>query len=127
MVGEKMTDIKKNRLKYVLWAMIPFLVALYIHFSIYFPLDPFKLTPILIAKIFFIAIFSNAGLALITLNISKTYKGISTLLFIPSVTITPLIVGFYFIPAFFIMLILNMYFFIKLNPWKRNEMEPICT
>ena len=65
-----MTDIKKNRLKYVLWAMIPFLVALYIHFSIYFPLDPFKLTPILIAKIFFIAIFSNAGLALITLNIS---------------------------------------------------------
>ena len=100
------------------------LAGLYIHCMIYFPMDPFRFNPILITKIFFIAIFCNLGLVLITLDIAKIYKRLSTLLFIPSVTITPVIAGLYFIPAFFVMLIINAYFFIRLNPWKKDEMEP---
>lgn len=121
-----MKTLKQIRLKHILWIMAPGLASFYVHCMIYFPLDPFKLTPILITKIFFIAIICNLGLALITLNIAKTYKKTSILFFIPSVTITPVIVGLYFIPAFFVMLVANTYFFIKLNPWKKNEMGPTC-
>jgi hypothetical protein len=94
---------------------------------IYFPLDPFKLNPILLVKKFFIAIICNLGLAFVTFDISKIYKKIATILFVPSLTITPVIVGLYFIPAFFIMLFANIYFFIKLNPWRKDEMGPIST
>lgn len=127
MNGEKMIYFKRTRLKYILWIAASTLVGIYVHFMIYFPLDPFKLTLILFAKMLFIATICNLGLALLTLNISKKYKKTSTFLFIPSIIITPLIAGFYFIPAFFIMLAINLYFFIKLNPWKKDEMEPSCS
>jgi hypothetical protein len=57
--------------------------------------------------------------------IAKKYKRISSFIYIPSVTITPLVAGIYFIPAFLIVIIINAYFFIKFNPWKKNEMESI--
>ncbi len=122
-----MINFKKNRLKYLLWILSVALTSLYIHCMIYFPLDPFNLNPILLVKIFFIAIICNLGLAFVTFDISKIYKKIATILFVPSLTITPVIVGLYFIPAFFIMLFANIYFFIKLNPWKKDEMGPIST
>jgi hypothetical protein len=122
-----MKTLKKNRLKHILWIMAPSLVSLYIHCMIYFPLDPYKLKTMLLFKILFVAIICNVGLILITLDIAKKYKKISTLFFIPSVTITPVIAGLYFIPAFFLILVVNAYFFIKLNPWGKNEMGSICT
>ena len=122
-----MTNIKKSHLNYILWILSVALASLYVHCMIYFPLDPFKLSPILLVKIFFIAIISNFGLVLITLDIAKIYKKIATILFVPSLTITPVIVGLYFIPAFFIMLFANIYFFIKLNPWRKDEMGTIST
>ena len=122
-----MINFKKNRLKYLLWILSVALASLYIHCMIYFPLDPFKLKPILLVKIFLIAIICNLGLAFVTFDISKIYKKIATILFVPSLTITPVIVGLYFIPAFFIMLFANIYFFIKLNPWRKDEMGPIST
>ena len=100
--------------------------CMYIHCSLYFPLDPFKLTPIMLLKILFKTIIYNIGIVLISLEFAKTYKKISTLSYIPSVTITPVIAGLYFIPAFFIVLIVNIYFFIKFNPWKKNERRFIC-
>lgn len=122
-----MINLKRIHLKYILWILSAGLVSLYVHCMIYFPLDPFRLSPILLVKIFFIAIISNLGLALLSLDIAKTYKKIATLLFVPSLTITPVIVGLYFIPAFFIMLLANIYFFIKLNPWRKNEMGSTST
>lgn len=102
-------------------------MSLYIHCMIYFPLDPYRHNMMLILKIISTAVVCNAGLFLITLDIAKKYKKTLTLFFIPSITITPVIVGLYFIPAFFIVMIMNTYFFIKLNPWKKDEMEPIFT
>lgn len=122
-----MKIFKKIRLKHILWIMAPSLVSLYIHCMIYFPLDPYKLKAMLLLKIIFVAIICNVGLLLITLDIAKKYKKISTLFFIPSVTITPVIAGLYFIPAFFLILVVDTYFFIKLNPWKKDEMESICS
>ncbi len=63
----------------------------------------------------------------IALNIAKKYKKIATLCYIPSVIITPIVIGMYFIPAFLIVLILNVYIFIKFNPWKKDEMGSHCT
>ena len=122
-----MINFKKNRLKYLLWILSVVLASLYIHCMIYFPLDPFKLSPILIVKIFFIAIICNLGLAFVTFDIAKSYKKIATLLFIPSLTITPVIVGLYFIPGFLIMLFANIFFYIKLNPWRKDEMGSTST
>lgn len=122
-----MINLKRIHLKYILWILSAGLASLYVHCMIYFPLDPFKLSPILLVKIFFIAIISNLGLALITLDIAKIYKKITTLFFVPSLTITPVIVGIYFIPAFFIMLFANIYIFIKLNPWRKDEMGSTST
>ncbi len=102
-----MKILKKIRLKHILRMMAPSLAILYVHCMIHFPLDPFKLTPILLAKIFFIAIVCNLGLAIITLNVAKTYKKISTLFFIPSITTTPVIVGLYFIPAYLIIFVVK--------------------
>lgn len=121
-----MNALKQIRFKYIPCVMALGLVCLYVHCMIYFPLDPFKLTPFLLAKIFFIAIVCNVGLAFISLDIAKTYKKLSTLFFIPAVTITPIIAGLYFIPAFFVVIIMNVYFYIRLNPWEKNEMGPIC-
>lgn len=121
-----MIYFRRTRLKYILWIIAFALIGIYMHFMTYFPLDPFKMTLILFAKMLFIAILCNLGLILLTLNIAKKYKKTSTFLIIPSITITPLITGFYFIPAFFVMLAVNSYFFIKLNPWKKDELEPIC-
>lgn len=121
MTGEKMIYFRKTKLKYILWVMAFCLIGIYVHFMIYFPLDPFKLTITLFTKMLFISTICNLGLVLLTLKISKKYKKAATLLFIPSVTITPVITGFYFIPAFFVMLVTNSYFFIKLNPWKKME------
>ena len=122
-----MINLKKNRLKYLLWILSVALASLYIHCMIYFPLDPFRLSPTLLVKIFFIAIICNLGLAFVTFDIAKIYKKIATLLFIPSLTITPAIVGLYFIPGFLIMLFANIFFFIKLNPWRKDEMGSTST
>ena len=112
-----MINLKKSHLNYILWILSVALASLYIHCMIFFPLDPFNLNPILLVKIFFIAIICNLGLAFVTFDIAKSYKKIATLLFIPSLTITPVIVGLYFIPAFLI----------KLNPWRKDEMGLIST
>jgi glucose-6-phosphate-specific signal transduction histidine kinase len=122
-----MKILKKIRLRHVLWGIAFVLVNLYIHCMLYFPLDPYKLTAILLLKIFIVAIVCNIGLLLITLDVAKKYKKTSTLFFIPSITITPVMVGLYFIPAFFIVLFMNTYFFIKLNPWKKDEVGSICS
>ena len=94
---------------------------MYFHFMIHVPFDPFKLTMILLGKMIIFTTACNIGLILLSFSFAKKYKKISTLLFIPSITVTPLIAGLYFIPAFFVILIVNLYFFVKLNPWKKNE------
>ena len=124
---KKMKTTNKVKLNF-----LPILMGLgfsfmYIHFMIYVTFDPFKFTMITFAKIIFVATVYNIGFILISFGSAKKYKKITTLLFIPSVTITPFIAGLYFIPAFFIILIVNLYVFVKLNPWKKNEKESNCT
>jgi hypothetical protein len=111
--------------KFTLWALAFIYISLYIHLLIFFRMDPLMPTIIIILKIIFVAITCNLGLILISMPIAKKYKRISSFIYIPSVTITPLVAGIYFIPAFLIVIIINAYFFIKFNPWKKNEMESI--
>jgi len=111
--------------KFALWALGLIYMSLYIHLLIFFRMDPLRPTIIIILKIIFIAITCNLGFILISMPIAKKYKRISTMVYIPSVTITPLVAGIYFIPAFLIVIIMNAYFFIKFNPWIKNEMESI--
>ncbi|MFN8369575.1 MAG: hypothetical protein U0T83_02995 [Bacteriovoracaceae bacterium] len=110
-----------NVLKFVVRLMAIGGIVLYCHNMLYFPIDPVKVTPILILKISIVAILGNIGLIFISLNIARKYKLVTTLAFLPSVLITPIIAGLYFIPAFIIVLILNICLFIKLNPWKKDE------
>ena len=112
--------------KYLLWIVTFLGIILYIHFMMYFPLDPRKITLLLMTKIAFTAIACNLGPLCITFAWAKKYKKITTLLFVPSILFTPLIAGVYFIPAFLIVMVLNVYLFIKFNPWKKYEMGPIC-
>lgn len=112
-------------LKYFMFLLAFFGVVIYTHFMMYFPLDPIRFTLIFSAKIFIIAIMCNIGLVLIPMDIAKKFKKTATLLFFPSFIITPLIAGIYFIPAFFVVLVLNIYLFTKFNPWKKNEIGPV--
>lgn len=102
-----------------------FSIGLYLHFFINAPLDPVRLTFRFIIKILTIAIVCNAGIAILTLNIVKKFKIMSTLAYLPSIIITPLIVAFYFLPGFFISIGLNIYLFVKFNPWKKYENKTV--
>lgn len=95
--------------------------ALYIHFFITAPLDPVELNLRFIVKISMISIICNIGIILLSLDMARKFKKFVTISFLPSVTLTPIIAGSYFIPASFIFIGLNLYLFIKLNLWKRYE------
>jgi hypothetical protein len=110
--------------KYSMLLLAFFWIGIYIHFMMYFPLDPIRFTLMFFAKVFIIAIVCNFGLVFISMNIARKFKKTAALLFFPSFIITPLIAGIYFIPAFFAILVFNIYLFTKFNPWKKMKLDP---
>ncbi len=111
--------------KFIMVGFFFAMASLYIHFFITAPLDQVVLNVRFIVKILLIAVTCNIGIIFLALKCAKKFKVIATVAFLPSMFFTPLIVGLYFIPGFFIIIGVNIYIFIKFNPWKKYENKTV--
>ena len=109
----------------VAWSIFFLLICLYLHFLIKWPLDPFLMTFRLWMKFLLIALSCNFGVVFLFSGMAVKFKKLAILFYLPSFIVTPVVMGLYFIPGFFVIIVLNIFLLIKFNPWKRDEKKSV--